>query len=63
MFNSVIIDGNRYGWSETLSGNKKLFYFVLFEMLLQALIRITGQNCRIPNAVAYEGDVVMCEPN
>jgi len=41
--------------------NKELFYSVLFKMLLQAVIRITGQNCRILNSVAYEGD--MCEPN
>jgi hypothetical protein len=33
-------------------------------MLLPAVTRITGQNCIILNSVvAYEGDIVMCEPN
>ena len=40
-----------------------MFYSILFKMLLQAVIRTTGQNCRIPNSVAYEGAMVMCEPN
>ena len=63
MFNSEIIDGNMYGWSETLRGIRELFYSILFKMLLQAMIRIPGQNHRIPNSVVYEGDIVMCELN